>query len=63
MNQNIPNPGLALRWPHLSQPYPLNVVRRLSRIDPSATSGTGHPGLASDKGHGGRNHPCRRHDA
>ena len=30
MNQNIPNPGLTLRWFHPPHPYPLNGVKGLS---------------------------------
>ena len=50
MNQNTPNPGVALRWPH---PFSLPIewgIRGFPRLQPSTTGDTGHPGLAAGKG-------------
>ena len=51
MNQNTPNPELALRLPYPSLVHPLNGVKGLSsECQPLITSGTGHPSLAVGKG-------------
>ena len=49
MNQNTPNPGLALGWP-IFVLYPLNgVVEVVPECQPSTTGGTGLPDLAVGK--------------
>ena len=50
MNQNTPNPRLALRWPHPCS-LPIEWGKRgCPRLQLSTTGGTGHPGLAAGKG-------------
>ena len=51
INQNNPNPGLTLRWPHPLHPYLLKRVRRPSlECEPSTEGSTGHQVLAAGKG-------------
>ena len=50
MNQNTPNPGVALKWSH---PCSLPIEwdsRGCPECQPSTMGGTGHPSLAAGKG-------------
>ena len=56
MNQNTPNPGLALRWPiflALSIEWGKESVPQCQSL---TTSGTGHPGLAPARDGDGRSY-------
>ena len=57
MNQNTPNPGLALRWPNPLHPYPPIEWGKeaVPWIEPSTTGGTRHPYLTVGKGRRWRN--------
>ena len=43
-------PQISSQMASSSLPYTLNGVRKSPRIEPSSMGGTGHPGMADDKG-------------